>query len=422
MLLEILGQAVGDDLVREGAHVGAAELCLGLALELRVRELDGDDGRQALADVITREVGLLLLEKPLLAGIVVDHSRKCRAEALEVHASLGRVDVVGKRHDVLTVAAVPLQGYLDLAHLVQRRLRAGLALDVDGVLEALGDVLAVIEEPHEVDDAAGIAELLDARGGLALVGEGDLEVLVEERRLLQAVVQGVEVVDAGLEDLIVGPEGHRGAGLLGLTHDLHLLGGLAAGKLHLIDVAVTLDLDNDLLGEGIHDGDAHAVKAAGHLVGAVVELAARVQDRHDDLERRDPLHRVQVDGDAAAVVDDRDGVVGVHRDGYLGAEAGHGLVDGVVHDLPYEVVQTAGGRRADVHARALADGLEALEDLDLSAIVFGILGSLCHATVLSLGLTSIFPSLEHIADISRPKPIDTMQGASLIRQRGSHGF
>ena len=44
--------------------------------------------------------------------------------------------------------------------------------------------------------------------------------------------------------------------------------------------------------------------------------------------------------------------------------AGHGLVDGVVDDLPDEVVQTADIGRADVHAGSPSHGIEALEDLD----------------------------------------------------------
>ena len=46
------------------------------------------------------------------------------------------------------------------------------------------------------------------------------------------------------------------------------------------------------------------------------------------------------------------------------AEAGEGLVDRVVDDLVDEVVQPRLAGRADVHRRADADGLEALEDPD----------------------------------------------------------
>ena len=70
-----------------------------------------------------------------------------------------------------------------------------------------------------------------------------------------------------------------------------------------------------------------------------------------------------VDRDAAAVVDDPDPAVG--QQGHLDpvAVAGQRLVDGVVDDLVDQVVQAALAGRADVHAGALADRLETLEDL-----------------------------------------------------------
>jgi len=116
--------------------------------------------------------------------------------------------------------------------------------------------------------------------------------------------------------------------------------------------------------------DAHAVEATGHLVAAVTELAAGVQDGQHDLGGRLALElRAAVDGDATPVVADLAAAVGQDGDVDAVAVARHGLVDGVVDDLVDEVVQAAGTRRADVHARALAHGLEALEDGDLVRVV-----------------------------------------------------
>jgi hypothetical protein len=78
---------------------------------------------------------------------------------------------------------------------------------------------------------------------------------------------------------------------------------------------------------------------------------------------------VHVDGDAAAVVDDRHRPVEVDRDIDLGAVAGEGLVDGVVDDFVDQVVQPGRTGRADVHRRALADSLEPFENLDLVGAV-----------------------------------------------------
>src|SRR5690606_22902937 len=122
-------------------------------------------------------------------------------------------------------------------------------------------------------------------------------------------------------------------------------------------------------GERVHDAHTHAVQPAGDLVAALVELAARVQHRHRQLDARQLLGRMDVDRDAAPVVDDGDGVIGVDRDVDLRAEAGERLVDRVVDDLVDEVVQPARPCRADVHAGALPDRLEALQHLDLPCVV-----------------------------------------------------
>ena len=78
---------------------------------------------------------------------------------------------------------------------------------------------------------------------------------------------------------------------------------------------------------------------------------------------------VRVDRDAAAVVDDPAAAVGQQGDVDAGAVAGHGLVDGVVDDLPDEVVQAGRTGGADVHAGPLADRIEALEDLDIGRTI-----------------------------------------------------
>ena len=131
------------------------------------------------------------------------------------------------------------------------------------------------------------------------------------------------------------------------------------------DLRLAADFDLQPLRERVHDGDADAVQTARDLVRVVVELSARVEVRHDDLERLALMLLVQPDRDAAAVVLDGDGVVGVdrHRDGVRVADLR--LVDRVVDELedhvvePGEVVGVA-----DVHPGPLANGLEPLQELD----------------------------------------------------------
>ena len=90
-----------------------------------------------------------------------------------------------------------------------------------------------------------------------------------------------------------------------------------------------------------------------------------MKDGENNLDRGDFLFRMLVDRNAAAVVDNRNGVVFVNRDIDFGAIAGKGLVDGVVHNLIHKVVQTTRTRRTDIHAGAHTHGFKALEDLNV---------------------------------------------------------
>ena len=115
------------------------------------------------------------------------------------------------------------------------------------------------------------------------------------------------------------------------------------------------------------------METTGDLVALAAELAAGMEHGEHDLGRALALvatDRVGVDGDAAPVVLDAAAAVGEQGDADAVGEAGHRLVDGVVDDLPDEVVQAGEPGGADVHARALAHRIEALEHLDvLGAVV-----------------------------------------------------
>ena len=107
--------ALGDGGLDLALDLGVAQLGLGLALELRVGQLDADDRRQALADVVAREVGVVVLEDRVLARVVVERARQRGAEAGDVGAAVDRVDVVGEGEDALAVAVVVLERDFDLA-------------------------------------------------------------------------------------------------------------------------------------------------------------------------------------------------------------------------------------------------------------------------------------------------------------------
>ena len=103
--------------------------------------------------------------------------------------------------------------------------------------------------------------------------------------------------------------------------------------------AFLADLDLQPLGEGVDDRGADAVQAAGDLVAPAAELAARVQNGENHLKGGLAGLLLDIHGDAAAVIRDADDVARLDDNLDMGAVAGERLVDGVVHDLIYQVVQ-----------------------------------------------------------------------------------
>ena len=282
------------------------------------------------------------------------------AEAGEVGAAFGRVDVVDVGVDVFGVLGRVLQGDFD------------------------GDAFAVAFDVEDigVDRLAGAVEVLDVLAEAvvvlvrfffagAVVGDGDADALVQEGQLLHALLERGEDELRVREDLRVGFERGFGAAFGGVADAADVGLGDAAFVLLVVDLAVAADFDFAPFGEEVDDGDADAVEAAGGLVGAFFEFAAEFEDGHHAFERGDVAADffgelgVALDGDAAAVVFDRDRAVDVDRDADRGGVAGHRFVDRVVDDFVDEVVQAAGRGVADVHRRAFADVLQVAEVLEV---------------------------------------------------------
>jgi hypothetical protein len=98
----------------------------------------------------------------------------------------------------------------------------------------------------------------------------------------------------------------------------------------------------------------HAVEPSGRLVVALLELPAGMKHGENHLERALLRRRMLVDRNPAAVIAHRDrAAVFVQRDDDVRREAVHRLVNGVIENLPDQVVEAGGADAADVHARAV---------------------------------------------------------------------
>src|SRR5262249_31842926 len=151
VLLQVVTQLVVENGLDDALHLGVPELRLGLTLELRVRDLDADDGGQPLADVLARDALLQILREVVLRRVVVDRARERRLEAGQVASALVRVDVVREAVDRFRVAVVPLQRHLGVDAVL-------LAAHVDRLF--VDRRLVRVQVLDERDDAAFVVELV----------------------------------------------------------------------------------------------------------------------------------------------------------------------------------------------------------------------------------------------------------------------
>ncbi len=206
-----------------------------------------------------------------------------------------------------------------------------------------------------------------------LVADDDLQALVEEGHLADPVGDRLQRERGGLEDVGARPERDRGAGLVGRLELLQRPVGYAEAERLAPVVPAVAHVDLQLAAQRVDHRDADAVQTAGDLVAATAELAAGVQHGERHRHGRHVLAGRGVGGDATAVVLDPDAAVGEQGQPDPVAVPGECLVDGVVDDLPDQVVQAALTGGADVHAGTLPHRVEPLEHLDRGGVVLAVL-------------------------------------------------
>src|SRR4051794_9180794 len=331
---------------------------LRLPLELRVLQEHAEHRDEPLADVFRGERHTFRREV-VRVDEIPDRLSETDAESVLVRAARSRRNPVDVTAHVLVRRLRPLQRDVeaDAALVVLARERERRVVHLRGAA-IRDDLLQVIREPFGV--------LEDRFLPLPLVFEGDTHALVQVTRDLEPLLDHVGIELDLREDRRVRAEEHGRAGAARGAKLLHGADRDAVLEPLLPRGAVALDGGDELLRQRIHHTRADTVKTAGRLVVARVELAPGVQRGEDHLDGALLTLRVLVHRNPTPIVRDRDrGAVLVERDADVRRVAVHRLVDRVVENFPDEVMQPRGPDAADVHAGALANGLEAFQDGDV---------------------------------------------------------
>ena len=385
-LLAVLDMLVQPQLQRGAAEGGnephriaAVQAFLDLTLELRVQHLGRQHERSARKHVFGHQLDALGLQRV--------HLDKALHGLEQAFAQARFMRAAGRRRDEVDVRLPHRRALFRPRHHPRCTFAQGKAFFAG--LVGVGKVFAL----EQRDDRLGAAALRERFHQVAAQALGVLPFerfagfLQRERDLHARQQHGLAAQQPlqlglrnvlGIEVLGVRPGAYARAALLLAT--LGLAGGqrlddVAAGERERRHIAVTPNRHLQPRRQRVRDRHAHAVQAAGERIRAataLVELAACVQARVDDLDHRHTLFRVDADGNAAGLVLHAHAAVLVQRYGNQLAEAAQRLVGGVVDHFLHDVQGVVGAR---IHARPLLDRFQALEDLDRR---FAVLGGFAH--------------------------------------------
>ena len=280
-------------------------------------------------------------------------------------AALHRIDVVGKRKELLGKGVVVLDGHFDLD------VAAG-AFDKNRGMQTR---MAPVEIFDELYQAALIVKLVFLIPAVIL--DDDAHTFVKKGQFAHSPGQNLVGELGGREDLRVGDEVHLGAALGGGADHRQIRRLDAPGIALPIDLALGINFHLQQGGQRVDHRNPNTVESPRHLVGMIVEFAPGVKTRHDDFHGRDLLDLVNAHRYPATVIGHADAVVRVDHDIDGRAVAGHSLVDAVVHNLVNQVVESGHVDVADVHGGPFTDGFEPFQDFDIVFVV-GLIDSRIH--------------------------------------------
>ena len=108
-----------------------------------------------------------------------------------------------------------------------------------------------------------------------------------------------------------------------------------------INLSVLTDFYFQPVGQSVYNGCAYTVQTAGNLVSSAAEFTARMQNGKYHFHRRNTGFVVDTDGNTAAVIDNRNGIVGIYGDFDGITITCKSFIHRIVHNFINKVMQTS---------------------------------------------------------------------------------
>ena len=104
-------------------------------------------------------------------------------------------------------------------------------------------------------------------------------------------------------------------------------------------MAIFINLNIKLCWEGINDRRTNPVQSTRDLITASAKFTTSVKYRKDSFNCRTACFLLDIDWNTTTIIDNRDRIVRLNKDLNMSGETSQGLIDWVIDNLPYQMMQ-----------------------------------------------------------------------------------
>ena len=137
----------------------------------------------------------------------------------------------------------------------------------------------------------------------------------------------------------------------------------------LINFPITAHFYRQFFGKSIHYRGSHTVKTTRYFVHITVEFSTSVKNGVHHPHGRDFLGRMKIHRHTAAVIFYHDTTVFFQCQVQFCTKAGQMLVNSIVQDFPYHMVESSGASTSYIHTGTLANRFQPFQNYNITTII-----------------------------------------------------
>ena len=263
MFLKILIKALRNNGIYNASHLRVTQLGFGLALKLRLTNLQADNTGQALTNILTTEISLIILDNIILAGIIVPGSGQGNFKACQMSTALLSVNIINKAINIFLIAVIVLKGNL------HHNIILG-AIKINRLW--IQNFLLLVEMLDKRTNTSIVMESFIFAA--ALIMKMDSNLLVQESQLPETMLQGIKAIFSNSKNFLIRQEVYTSTSFLCIANNLHRRSGYAPFKGNGMNLAVTLYLYIHIFTKGIYNRDTYTMQTTRNLVAITAKFTA----------------------------------------------------------------------------------------------------------------------------------------------------